>query len=446
MSNIKCDELIKKDSRVIGKASRAPYFPLVIKKGKGVTFEDLDGNKYIDFFSSAAVLNTGHAHPKVVKAIKEQAEDYIHFTSDCLYTEPQVELAEMLVKVTPGNYEKRIIFGLSGSDANDGAIKLARSYTGRTKIISYIGAYHGATYGAISLTAINTDMRKKIGPLLGEIYHMPYPNCYRCAFGLKNACSLECLEFMKYALKTYIPPEEVAAIIIEPILGDLGFIVPPQKYMNELHNLCKEHGILFIVDEVQQGFGRTGKWFSIEHFGIIPDIILMGKSIASGLPLSAIEAKKEIIDSLEMSHIFTLQGNAICASAAIATIKVIKEENLVENSKIMGEYIKNRLHKLQEEYEIIGDVRGKGLSIGIDLVKNRIIKEKDKVAAAKISYRCMQKGLLLIFFAGNILRIQPPLIIKKNEIDEAIDILESSIKEYLQGMIPNSVLDTVKGW
>lgn len=443
----KCNELINRDSKVIAKASRAPYFPLTIKKGKGAIFEDLDGNKYIDFFSSAAVLNTGHAHPKVIAAIKDQIDNYIHFSSDCLYTKPQVELAEMLTNITPGNFSKRIIFGLSGSDASDGAIKLARTFTGRTKIISFIGAYHGATYGAISLTAINLDMRRKIGPLLPEIYHMPYPNCYRCAFGQKEgSCSLECLEYMKSALKTYIPPEEVAAIIIEPILGDLGFIVPPKNYMKELYRLCKENGILFIVDEVQQGFGRTGKWFSIEHFDIVPDVIIMGKSIASGLPISAIAAREEIFDSLEMSHIFTIQGNAVCARAAIATIEVIEEENLIENSKDMGDYIKKSFYEIKEKYELIGDIRGNGLSIGIDLVKDKITKEKDKAAAAKICYRCWQKGLLLIFLAGNVIRIQPPLVIKKEEVKKAIDIIEESIVEYIRGEIPDNVLDTVKGW
>ncbi len=443
----KCNELIEKDSEVVGKASRAPYFPLAIKKGKGAIFEDLDGNKYIDFFSSAAVLNTGHAHPKVVKAIKEQAESYIHFSSDCLYTKPQIELGEKLLKITPGNYNKRVVFGLSGSDANDGAIKLARSYTGRSKIISFIGAYHGATYGAISLTAISNDMRRKIGPLLPEIYHMPYPNCYRCAFGQKaDNCSLACLDYMKNAFDLYIPPEEVAAVVIEPILGDLGFIVPPKAYMKELYRLCKEKGILFVVDEVQQGFGRTGKWFSIDHFDLTPDIVVMGKSIASGLPLSAISAREEIVNSLDMSHIFTLQGNAVCAKAAIATIEIIEEESLLEKSKHMGDYIKERLLDLKDKYKLIGDIRGMGLSLGVDLVKDRDTKEKDKVGAAKISYRCWQKGLLLVFFAQNVLRIQPPLVIKKEEASRGIDILEESIKEYIRGELPDSILDTIKGW
>lgn len=443
-----CVDIVQKDSKVISKASRAPYFPLVMKRGRGAIVEDADGNKYIDMFSSSAVLNTGHSHPRVVEAIKSQIENYIHFSTDYMYAEPQVRLAEMLTQITPGDFGKKVCFGLSGSDGNDGAIKLARSYTGRTKIISFIGAYHGSTYGALSLSAISLNMRRKIGPLVPEIYHMPYPDCYRCIFGKsKENCSLECLEYMKMSLLNYIPPEEVAAILIEPIAGDIGFVLPPQRYMEELHSICKENGILFMVDEVQQGFGRTGKWFSIEHFSIVPDVIITGKSIASGLPLSAIIAREEIVDALEMpAHLFTVQGNSTCAQAAIATIEVIKDENLIENSRILGEHIKERFILMKEKYELIGDVRGKGLSIGVELVKDRVIKEKDKEGAIKICYRCWEKGVILIFLAENVLRVQPPLVITKNEADIALDIIEETIKEYVEGRISDEALNVVKGW
>lgn len=449
MKEIKnCMNIVDRDAKIISKASRAPYFPLVIKSGKGAIIEDVDGNKYIDMFSSSAVLNTGHSHPKVVQAIKNQIDNYIHFSTDYMYAQPQVQLAEMLTKITPGNFNKKVCFGLSGSDGNDGAIKLARSYTGRPKIISFIGAYHGSTYGAISLSAISLNMRKKIGPLLPEIYHMPYPDCYHCAFGKNNkSCSLECLEYIKMAFKNYIPPEEVAGIIMEPIAGDIGFAAPPQKYMDELYALCKENGILFIVDEVQQGFGRTGKWFSIEHFSIIPDVIIMGKSIASGLPLSAIVAREEIIDALEMpAHLFTVQGNSTCAQAAIATIEVIENENLIEHSKILGNYIKGRFDLIKEKHELIGDIRGKGLSIGVELVKDRVTKEKDIQAAIKICYRCWEKGVILIFLAENVLRVQPPLVITMEEAKKAMDIIEDTIDEYVQGEISDEALNVVKGW
>ena len=278
----KCEEIVKRDEEVISKASRAPYFPFVMKSGRGAIIEDMDGNEYIDLFSSSAVLNTGHSHPKVVEAIKNQVDRFIHFSTDYMYAEEQVRLAEMLTDITPGDFNKKVCFGLSGSDGNDCAIKLARSFTGRSKIISFIGGYHGSTYGALSLSAISLNMRRKIGPLLPEIEHMPYPDCYRCAFNKEREnCSLECLEYMKMAFENYIPTEEVAGILIEPIAGDLGFIIPPQEYMDGLYGLCKKNGMLFMVDEVQQGFGRTGKWFSIEHFNIEPDVIVTGKSIAS---------------------------------------------------------------------------------------------------------------------------------------------------------------------
>ncbi|MBF8984120.1 aspartate aminotransferase family protein [Lutibacter sp. B2] len=443
-----CIEIVERDENVISKASRAPYFPLVMKSGRGAMVEDMDGNKYIDMFSSAAVLNTGHCHPKIVRAINEQIDKFIHFSTDYMYSEPQVQLAEMLTKITPGDFKKKVCFGLSGSDGNDGAIKLARSYTGRIKVISFIGAYHGSTYGAISLSAISLNMRRKIGPLLPEIYHMPYPDCYRCSFGKKREnCLMECLEYMKTAFQNYIPAEEVAAIIMEPIAGDIGFAIPPQKYMEELYRMCKEKGILFIVDEVQQGFGRTGKWFSIEHFGIVPDVIIMGKSIASGLPLSAIVAREEIVDALNMpAHLFTVQGNPVCAKAAIATIEVINEENLIEYSNVLGEYIKERFNYMKEKYELIGDVRGKGLSIGVELVKDRITKEKDTQAAIKICYRCWQKGVILIFLAENILRVQPPLVITRKEAKEALNIIEEAIQEYVDGKISDEALEVVKGW
>lgn len=444
----KCKELVTIDKKVISKASRASYFPLVIKKGKGAILEDLDGNRYIDMFSSSAVLNTGHAHPTVIEAIKNQIDNYIHFSTDYMYAQPQVELAQTLTRITPGEFNKKVCFGFSGSDAVDGAIKIARSYTSRSKIISFTGSYHGSTYGAISASAISLNMKRKIGPLLPEVYHLPYPNCFRCDFDKEvKTCERTCLKFFSNALDTYIPPEEVAAIIIEPIAGDLGFVEPPADYIKELYILCKEKGILFMVDEVQQGFGRTGEWFSIEHFEIEPDVIIMGKAMASGLPMSAIVARAEIVDSLKMpAHLFTVQGNSTCAKASIATIKVIEDEKLMDNAIKIGNYIKSRFETMKDKYEIIGDVRGKGLSIGVELLKNRITKEKDKEAAIKICYRCWQKRVIIIFLAQNILRVQPPLIISFDETKRAIDIIEDTIVEYINGLISDEALNVVQGW
>jgi 4-aminobutyrate aminotransferase len=365
-----------------------------------------------------------------------------------MYHEPLVQLANRLAEITPGDFKKRVAFGLSGSDANDGMIKLARAYTGRSKIISFIQAYHGSTYGAISLSALSLNMRRKIGPLVPDIYHIPYPDCYRCVFGQEcETCNMECLKQLEIAFTYYIPAEEVAAVIMEPIAGDAGLVIPPQKYIDKLYSICKRNGILFVSEEVQQGFGRTGKWFGIEHFGIVPDAIIMGKSIASGMPLSAIVAKAEIMEAWEApAHLFTMGGHPASCRATLATIDIIESENLLEHTRKVGEHAKRRFVELSEKYDLIGDVRGLGLSIGVDLVNDRETKEKANEAAAKICYRCWEKGVIVTFFANSVLRIQPPLVITMEQMDRAIDIIEEAIKEYLDGDIPDEVLKVAKGW
>lgn len=448
MNYEKCNEVVTRDSKVYPEFARIPYYPLAIKEGRGAIIEDMDGNKYIDMLSSASSLNTGHCHPRIIKAIEKQINSFISYTAAYTYSEPLVALGEELCKITPGNYEKRVVFGLSGSDANDGMIKMVRACTNRTKIVSFIGSYHGSTYGSMSLSAISLNMRRKIGPLLSDIIHIKYPHCYRCSFEKDEVnCNLECLNDFRDSLNTYLPPEEIAAIVMEPIAGDAGLIVPPHRYVKELYKICKENGILFVSEEVQQGFGRTGSWFCIEHFGVEPDIVVMGKSMASGVPLSAIVARKEITDSLgPPAHLFTMSGNALSCAASLETINVIRDEGLLARSTELGNYAKKRFEELKEKYEIIGDVRGKGLSIGVDLVKNRKTKEGNKDAAAKICYRCWQKGVIVIFLASGVLRIQPPLVISKEELDKAIDVIEESIIEYMSGEISDSVLAVAKGW
>lgn len=444
----KCQQAIARDSKVYSAGGRLPYYPLVIESAQGVHVTDVDGNKYIDMIASAAAVNTGHAHPRVVQAITEQASKFIHYTPAYMYHQALVDLAEQLIAITPGVFEKRVILGLTGSDAIDGLIKLARAYTGRTAIISFVGAYHGATYGALSLSAISLTMRRKIGPILPETYHISYPNCYRCKYdkAVEN-CNLECLKELQELFNNYLPADNVAAIVMEPIAGDCGFVVPPHKYMQALHKICKDKGILFAVDEVQQGFGRTGKWFSIEHFAIEPDIIVMGKSIASGMPLSATVARKEITDALAApAHLFTTMGNPVCCQASLATIDVIREQNLIENAKKLGLYMKNAFIEMQKKYEIIGDVRGLGMTVGVELVMNRESKQKNKPAAAKICYRCWEKGVIITFMAGNILRIQPPLIITKQELDQALEVIEQAIDDFVKGELPDSILEVAQGW
>jgi len=428
--NENCKKIVEEDNKVIAPFSRVPYYPLAIKRGYGSIVEDMDGNKFIDFLSSAGALNTGHCHPKVVEAIKEQAEQCILYTPAYMYHKPLVDLAQKLVEITPGNFPKKVAFGLSGSDANDGAIKLARAYTGRSKIISFIRSYHGSTYGAITLSAVSLNMVRKIGPLLPEIYHMPFPDTYRNSLGgAPEDAGKNCLDYLKYAFRNYLPPDEVAAVIIEPIQGDAGLVVPPLDYMH------------------QQGMGRTGKWFGIEHFNIKPDMIIMAKALASGMPLSALIGRKEIMESLDApAHLFTTAGNPVCCAAASATIEIIEEEKLMENAEKLNKIAFKRFTSMKKQFSFIGEVRGLGLSIGVDLVKDPLTKGRNKEAAAKICYRAWEKGLLLSFFSNSVLRIQPPLIITEEEFNKGIDIIEECMSDFKKGLISDDILKVTKGW
>ncbi|MDR1650076.1 MAG: aminotransferase class III-fold pyridoxal phosphate-dependent enzyme, partial [Synergistaceae bacterium] len=288
-----------------------------------------------------------------------------------------------------------------------------------------------------------------IGPLLPEIFHMPYPDPYRPPLpGMTPDQTADyCIGQIQTAFDNYMPADEVAAFIIEPIQGDAGLIVPPVKFMKDLRALCDRHGILLISEEVQQGFGRTGKWFGIENFGVVPDAIIMGKAIASGLPLSGVVARAELMEVLEAPvHGFTIAGNPVCCAASLATIEVIREENLLSHATDLGEHTRERFRAMRKKFDFIGDVRGIGLSVGVDLVTDRETRERHRAAAAKICYRAWEKGLLLSFFSGSVLRIQPPLVITEEEMDKALDIIEESMEEFSKGQIPDSALETVKGW
>lgn len=443
----KSERLISIDEKYIGKSTRASYFPLVAEKTKGVKVIDLDGKEYIDMVSSACVVNTGYCHPEVIEAVKEKMDKYIHFANDYFYTEPQVELAKILTRITPGNFEKKVIFGFSGSDAIDSSIKIARAYTGRPKLISFVGAYHGSTYGAISLSAIDTNMKRNIGPLLPEVFHLEYPNILNKDENLteNEFADIEFDKFLKN-FDYYIPKEEVAAIYIEPIIGDLGLIKSPKKFIKRLRQFCSDNQILLIVDEIQQGFGRTGKWFSIEHFDVVPDIVVMGKAMASGLPMSAVVGSSEIIDSIPMpGQLFTLQGNALSSVAAIKTIEIIEKENLLERAEQVGEYIIDRFKKIQEKSSYISNIRGTGLSIGVDL-EDKSNKYSPRDLVKKICFRSFEKGIILIYLAGKTLRVQPPLTITNSEVEKAMDIIEESFKELEEGKIKDDILDKIKGW
>lgn len=444
----KTQNILERENLFMSYTTRIPYYPLVVDKARGSIIIDIEGNEFIDFLSSAAVINTGHNHPKVVGAIKEQVDKFIHYTPAYMYHEPHIKLAEKLIEITPGNFEKRVAFGLSGSASVDGAIKAVRAYTKRPRVISFLRSYHGTTLGAISVSGYSPTMKEKIGPLLSAIDFIPYPDCYRCKFNKEYpACNLLCFKYFEDLLETVIPAKEIAAIILEIIQGDAGVIFPPQEYYDRLINLCKKHGILIIADEVQTGFGRTGKMFACEHYNIEPDVLVLGKAIASGMPLSALIAKKEIFESWGTPvHFFNTAGNAISCAASIATIDVIEKENLIENGKKQGNYIMERFNSLKDKFPCIGDVRGSGLLIGVDIVKDRLTKERDANKTAKICWRCWERGLILAFFSNSVLRVAPPLTLSDSEAEKAMDIIEKSISEVENGLVADEVLNEIKGW
>ncbi len=439
-------DIVARDEAAVSPASRSPYYPFVVESGSGALLRDADGNEYIDFAAAAASLNTGVCHPRVVAAVRAQAEKLLCYTTSYMYEESSVELAEKLASLTPGGFAKKTAYGLSGSDAIDGAIKFARKYTGRAGIISFNTAYHGTTYGALSASAISLNMRRGVGPMLPGFHHFSYPDCAHCPCREKpEDCSLSCLREIERAFSLYLPPEEVAAVLFEPIGGDIGLVVPPARYVRALAALCRRHGILLVSDEVQQGMGRTGKWFAIEHFGVVPDIVTIAKALASGMPLSAIVMRSEIADSLrDPGHCLTLAANAVCCRAAIETIKIIGDEHLIEKSVITGENIKRALAAMKETLPQLGATRGLGLSIAQEIVD--VSGKPDRAACAKICYRCWERGLILTFLGDNVLRVQPPLIITEDEVTRGLEILRDAINDYREGRISDEVLAFARGW
>lgn len=440
--------IVDKDLDLISLSERIVFFPLVVDHAKGSWIWDVDGRKYLDFLSGAAVTNVGHRHPEVVNAIQTQSKKFIHSAFIYTYYELPVTLAAKLATLTPGKFPKRVAYGLSGGDANDATIKLARTATKRKKILAFHKSYHGTTYGALSLSAITLRMRRQMGPFLPEIYHLPFPDCYRCTFNLEHpSCGLYCLDVTKSYLETLIPPEEVALMIPEPIQGDAGIIVPPPQYFPKLHELCMEHGILLAAEEVQSGIGRTGKWFAIEHWDTTPDIIITAKALGGGMPLSAVVARKELMESWKApSNFFTTNANPICCASALATIKVIEEEKLLDNARIMGEYMIKRFQEMKESHSLIGDVRGKGLLLGLDLIRNHRTREPAHREVLKLCWRCWEKGLIITNLGTSVLRIAPPLNLSTDEADHALHIIEESLRDVEKDKVPDSVLTNMIGW
>ncbi len=425
----KAKAIIEKDKRYVSPSYTRGY-PLVAVDGKGAIITDPDGNKFLDFTSGIAVCSTGHCHPKIIKAITEQAGKLIHMSGTDFYYPVQVELAERLVKLSPGNKPRKVFFGNSGAEAIEAAFKLARFHSKRQMVIAFFGAFHGRTMGALSLTASKSVQRKYYSPLVPGVIHVPYAYCYRCPYNLiYGECDIECISWIEGVIfRRSIPAEEVAAIFVEPIQGEGGYIVPPPEFHMRLYNIAQSYGILYIADEVQTGIGRTGKMFAMEHFDVVPDIIALAKGIASGMPISAMLAYSEIMDWVPGSHASTFGGNPVACAAALATLDLVEKE-LMNNARLIGDYIIFELKKMQKRYEIIGDVRGKGLMIGIELVKDRekktmAIRERDMLIN-----KAFERGLLLLGCGSNSIRLAPPLIITKADANRALAIIEEVLEE-----------------
>ncbi|HEY6873485.1 MAG TPA: aspartate aminotransferase family protein [Geobacteraceae bacterium] len=403
------------------------YYPVAIAKGSGVYVETANGERYLDFSSGLAVLNLGHSHPRVVEAAVGQLHNLTH-TGGVYYNETVVNTAERLVAVTPDGLDM-LFFSNSGAEAVEGALKLARYVSGRQGIISFTGGFHGRTLGALSVTTSSSRYRKRYHPLLPSVYHAPYPYCYRCPFEkAPERCDVDCLRYIENTLEKMITPDEVAAAIIEPVLGEGGYVPAPERFLSGLRRLCDLHGILLIFDEVQSGIGRTGRWFAADHYGITPDIMTIAKGIASGFPLSAVVSRADLMRRWGPgAHGTTFGGNPVSCAAAIATIDVIEQEGLLAKAATGGEIVLGKLRALAGKYPVLGDVRGFGHMIGIEFVDER--GKPNGAACNKVLEFCLQQGLILINCGPerNIIRFIPPLTASSDEISRAVAILEQAL-------------------
>jgi 4-aminobutyrate aminotransferase len=420
--------LIERDSQVLS-PSYTRCYPLVAARGEGAIIEDIDGNRFLDFNAGIAVCSTGHCHPKVVTAIEEQSKRLIHMSGTDFYYENMVELAEKLASLAPGDGAHRVYFGNSGAEATEAAMKLARYHTGRDKFVAFTGSFHGRTLGALSLTASRVVQRKGFGPLVPGVVHAQYPDPYRLPEGMTaEEHGIACARFIEDELfRTIVPAEEVAGIVVEPIQGEGGYLIPPKAFLQELRRLADRHGILLIFDEVQSGMGRTGKMWASEHFEVAPDIFTSAKGIASGLPLSAMVARADIMDWPPGAHASTFGGNPVAVAAALVTIELLEHE-LIANAASVGAYLLDRMKDWPRRFQHVGDVRGLGLMIGFELVRDQETKERAPEVRDRIQELAFERGLLVLGAGRNSIRLCPPLIITHDQADFALDTLEECLK------------------
>ncbi len=406
-------------------------YPLVAQRGEGLMVEDVDGNLFLDFSAGIAVVSTGHCHPDVVRVIQKQAAELIHMSGTDFYYPLLAQLAQKMAQIAPGNSAKRVYFGNSGTEAMEAAMKLARFHTRRHRFIAFLSCFHGRTFGSLSLTASRAVQRNGFGPLLPGVSHIPYPNPYRCPFGHHGGeCNPEdeVIAYLERLLKTSVPAEEVAAIIAEPVQGEGGYVIPPKNFFARLREICDRHGILLIFDEVQSGMGRTGKMWACDHFGVVPDILTTAKGIASGMPLGVTISRAEVMNWPPGAHASTFGGNPISCAAALETIRLL-EEKYIANAARMGEYALDRLREWPRKHPLVGDVRGLGLMIGIELVKDQATRQTNPEARKQIIQRAFEGGVLLLGCGESTVRLMPPLPVERDQMDLALDVLERCISE-----------------
>ena len=420
--------VIERDRNVLSPSYTRSY-PLVASRGEGAIVEDVDGNRFLDFNAGIAVAATGHCHPHVVAAIRLQAERLIHMSGTDFYYENMVELAEKLAAIAPADVARRVYFGNSGTEAIEAAMKLARYHTGRDQFIAFRGGFHGRTLGALSLTASKVVQRKGFGPLVPGVHHAEFPDPYRRPAGTTaEDHAANCVRAIEEQLfRTTLPAEEVAAIIVEPVQGEGGYVVPHKAFFEELERLAGQHGILVIFDEIQSGMGRTGKMWAADHFGVVPDILAVAKGIASGLPLSAMVARSELMNWPAGAHASTFGGNPVAVAAGLATIELLERE-LVENAARVGGHILDRLRGWPSRFPNVGDVRGLGLMIGIELVRDQETKERAPELRDQLVSMAFERGLLVLGAGRNVIRLCPPLILTRDQADFAVDTLEECLK------------------
>ncbi|AAL80637.1 aspartate aminotransferase family protein [Pyrococcus furiosus DSM 3638] len=443
----KATEIIERESRILSPGIGVKLFPLVPKRGFGALIEDVDGNIFIDFLAGAAAASTGYSHPKLVKAVQEQVALIQHSMIGYTHNERAIRVAEKLAKISPIK-NPRIIFGMSGSDAVDMAIKVSKFSTRRPWILSFIGAYHGQTLGATSIAAFQSSQKRGFSPLMPNVIWLPYPNPYRNIWGIDgyeepNELINRFLDYLEnYVFSHLSPSDEVAALFAEPIQGDAGIVVPPENFFKEVQKVLNDLGILLVMDEVQTGIGRTGKWFASEWFSVEPDLIIFGKGVASGMGLSGVIGRKELMDLTSGAALLTPAANPVVSAAAEATLEIIEEENLLENALKVGNFIKKRLEEMKEVFEVIGDVRGKGLMIGVEIVKDRESKKPDPELTGKICWRAFELGLILPSYGmfQNVIRITPPLVITQEIAEKGLEIMERAIKDALAGKVERKVV------